>query len=90
VLNMLGQTPKVEDSAVVLHRIDAVLSPPSAPAADPLPAEFAALDEVIARLVALDERATAAHKFVEAVWFAEQVASLKQVREAILRRLDGG
>jgi hypothetical protein len=89
VLSMLGQTPTAEDSAVVLHRIDAALNvAPSGGPADPLPAEFAALDEVIARLTILNERAAAAHKFVEAVWFAEQVESLKRVREAILRRLD--
>jgi ATP-dependent Clp protease ATP-binding subunit ClpA len=88
VLNLLGQTPAAEDSAVVLHRIDAVLSPPPAP--DPLPAEFAALDEVIARLTALNEQAAAAHKFVEAVWFAEQVEALRKVREVILHRLGQG
>jgi ATP-dependent Clp protease ATP-binding subunit ClpA len=89
VLNMLGQPPTAEGSAVVLHRIDATLSvAPSGGLADPLPAEFAALDEVIAKLTALNERAAAAHKFVEAVWFAEQVESLRKVREAILRRFD--
>jgi ATP-dependent Clp protease ATP-binding subunit ClpA len=89
VLNMLGQTSKVEDSAVVLHRIDAVLSPPK-PSADPLPADFAALDEVLGQLNDLKEQAVAAQKFVEAAWYLYQVKLLRQVREAILRRLGDG
>jgi hypothetical protein len=89
VLNMLGQPPKAEDSAVVLHRIDVALNPTLTPSA-PLPAEFAALDVVISKLSALNERAVKAHKFVESAWYAEQVDALRQVREAILRRLGQG
>jgi ATP-dependent Clp protease ATP-binding subunit ClpC len=89
-LTLLGHNPTSDQPRVILHRIDAALSVPPAPATDPLPADFAALDEVIGRLTAVNERAAAAHKFVEAVWYAEQVESLKQVRAAILRRLCDG
>ena len=54
--------------------------------ADALPAEFAALDAVIAKLTMLNVQAVAANKFVEAAWFVEQIELLKQVRAAILRR----
>jgi ATP-dependent Clp protease ATP-binding subunit ClpA len=63
---------------------------PRVEAADALPAEFAALDAVIAKLTALGERSAAAHQFVEAVWYAEQVELLRQVRQAIRRRFGEG
>jgi ATP-dependent Clp protease ATP-binding subunit ClpA len=93
VLNLLGHNPLPDGPGVVLHRIDAVLTPSPAPAdvpADPLPAEFAALDVVIDRLTDLKEQAVAAQKFVEAAWFLEQVKLLRQVRVAILRRPSDG
>ena len=88
VLTLLGP-PAAPD--LVLHRIDAALTPPGPDArlSDPLPAEFAALDAVIAKMTAVLQRAARAKKFVEAEWFAEQVESLSRVREAIVRRQQG-
>ena len=48
--------------------------------------EFAVLDQVIARFSSVYDRAVQTRRPVEAEWFAEQIASLRQVRELILSR----
>jgi ATP-dependent Clp protease ATP-binding subunit ClpA len=84
VLANLGATPERVRAAPL--DLEPTGPGPDERPADALPAEFAPLDAVIAKLSAVSERAVAANKFVEAVWFAEQIELLKQVRAAILRR----